>query len=218
MKRYLIAFLIITALVLTLPSTANNFSYKKIFISWDSVVKGNYVYRVNIKWRGSGITRELVATYGYSHFYGSIDFKKPVNLTDSEAIVVSLNSTALYVYTSMGGRASMKEEYLNGEQHSSVGLSFDVKSINFKSKAELRLVSYTTKGCTLSEITYLTSTMGEGELSIGSIWYWRHPDPSLLFYRKETASGTFDIYSAIIFKSPSLVFKNELAPVHPISP
>lgn len=217
MKKIGMAF--ITLLLITFLATCKG--YKNVVLIWDTVVKGNYRYRIEIAWKGTGVTRELMATSGHSHFYGMVFFNRTNDMNKNISISVSLNSTAIYDYMGFGGRAKMREEYANNGQHSSVGTSFDVETINFKEKVEVSLyIPSGGKECPISKIEYITSATGIGELSIGSIWYWQFPDPSMLFYRKATASGSFEIYTSIVFKDRLVLEEIDeyLAPSHPISP
>lgn len=216
----ILALIVFIALITNLHMVISE-GYKNVVIMWDTVVKGSYRYRIEIAWKGTGVTRELMASSGHSHFYGMVFFNRTENINKNVSVSVVINSTAIYDYMGFGGRAKMREEYANNGQHSSVGISFDVETINFKEKSEVSLfIPPKGKGCPTSKIEYITSTVGIGEISIGSVWYWQFPDPSMLFYRKATASGRFEIYTSIIFKDRFILEEVDayLAPAHPISP
>lgn len=245
------------AVPFTVSLTVGNVSYtyegwysesiKYVELMFDDRVEGFFGETLVIEWENLKASRELSAPQGISHSVGELYFRSEgpfldidVNVTTwdnkfigtvfiSKNTSTTLNSTLTYTYTSAGGRAKMREEFVNGVQHSAVGSSFDVKLISFESEARLRLGEMNVSTilvpqgvfeniCVKTYTYYSVKASGLGNMSIGVIWYWQYPDPARYFYHKESADGTFELAKTIDLRLEPVVKRVEVAPAHPTAP
>ena len=222
-------------------------SIKYVELRFDDRVEGFLGETLVVDWENLKASRELSAPQGVSHSVGELYFMSEgpflnidVNITTwdtdfigkvfiSKNTSTTLNSTLTYTYTSAGGRAKMREEFVNGVQHSAVGTSFDVELISFKSEARLRLGEMNVSAVLTPEgvaecisvkayTYYSIRGSGNGNMSIGVIWYWQFPDPARLFYHKESASGVFELAKTITLRLEPVIAPIEVAPAHPSAP
>ena len=120
--------------------------------------------------------------------------------------------------TATGGKLAFTKDYGNSKLHAAVGVS-GTDIVSLTDSEEIRIYMTLPTGRDYPGIQFKVSASGQGNFTVGAIWYWQYPDPARYFYHKETASGVFEISKTIKFEDvtpqPGAPAK---APEHPSAP
>ena len=120
--------------------------------------------------------------------------------------------------TATGGKLAFTKDYGNSKLHAAVGVS-GTDIVSLTDSEEVRIYMTLPTGRDYPGIEFKVSASGQGNFTVGAIWYWQYPDPARYFYHKETASGVFEISKTIKFEDitpqPGAPVK---APEHPSAP
>jgi len=117
--------------------------------------------------------------------------------------------------TATGGKLAFTKDYGNSKLHAAVGASgTDIVSLTDSEEVHIYMTLPTYRY--FPGIEFKITASGQGNFTIGAIWYWQYPDPARYFYLKETAAGVFEITKSI--KMEDVTPQPEYAPTAPAHP